>query len=156
MSVTFMNDKHFITNNYSISTDKNLLDVDMIYNFLTNESYWAKGITQDRVKLSIANSMCFGVYHVKKQIGLARLITDKATFAYIADVFITVPYRGLGLSKWLIQTIKEHHDLQGIRRWMLATADAHGLYAQFGFGQLTNTERWMQAYKPYTVLVNKE
>src|SRR5688572_21760962 len=118
---------------YLISTDPSLLDVDVIYDYLSGESYWAKNIPRDVVEKSIANSLCFGVYHHNRQIGFARLITDKATFAYLADVFIISEYRGKGLSKWLIQVIHAHPELQGLRRWVLGTQDAHGLYEQFGW-----------------------
>ena len=118
---------------YLISTDPSLLDVDVIYNYLSGESYWAKNIPRDVVEKSIANSLCFGLYHHNRQIGFARLITDKATFAYLADVFIISEYRGKGLSKWLIQVIHAHPELQGLRRWVLGTQDAHGLYEQFGW-----------------------
>ena len=118
---------------YLISTDPSLLDVDVIYNYLSGESYWAKNIPRDVVEKSIANSLCFGLYHHNRQIGFARLITDKATFAYLADVFIISEYRGKGLSKWLTQVIHAHPELQGLRRWVLGTQDAHGLYEQFGW-----------------------
>lgn len=144
-----MNYDNLIAQGYSISTDKNLLDIDMLFNYLSKESYWSKGIKQETIQKAIDNAVCFGVYHDKKQIGFAKVVTDKATFAYLADVFILKRYRGLGLSKWLIQTIKQYPDLQGLRRWMLATADAHGLYEQFGFEPVSNPERWMQIYTPY-------
>lgn len=118
---------------YLISTDPSLLEVDVIFNYLSGESYWAKNIPRDVVEKSIANSLCFGLYHHNRQIGFARLITDKATFAYLADVFIKSEYRGKGLSKWLIQVIHAHPELQGLRRWVLGTRDAHGLYEQFGW-----------------------
>jgi len=150
MSV-IMNDDHFLKKGFSISTDKNLLDFDTIYHYLDQESYWAKGIQPERLQRAIANSICFGVYHKKKQIGFARVITDEATFAYLADVFILGQYRKQGLSKWLMQTIMQHPDLQGLRRWSLATADAHGLYTQFGFTPVNNPERWMHIFNPYPV-----
>jgi GNAT superfamily N-acetyltransferase len=134
---------------YHISTDKTLLDMEMMYNYLGGESYWAKGMARGVMEKAIDNAICFGVYHQKKQVGFAKGITNKATFAYLADVFILEQYRGLGLSKWLMQTIRQHTDLQGLRRFLLATADAHGLYAQFGFEPLSNPERWMQIYTPY-------
>ncbi|RYZ95090.1 MAG: N-acetyltransferase [Sphingobacteriaceae bacterium] len=145
-----MNDNVFIAKGYSISADKALLDVDMIYHYLNNESYWAKGMPFEKLERAIENSVCFGVYYQNKQIGFARVITDKATFAYLADVFILETYRGQGLSKWLLQAILNDAQLQGLRRWVLATADAQGLYRQFGFEQLTNPERWMGIYTPYT------
>ena len=118
---------------YLISTDPSLLNDDTIWHYLSVESYWAKSVPRDVVEKSIANSLCFGIYHQKKQIGFARLITDKATFAYLADVFVLAEYRGKGLSKWLMQVIHAHPDLQGLRRWVLGTRDAHGLYEQFGW-----------------------
>jgi GNAT superfamily N-acetyltransferase len=144
-----MNDEYFIKKGYQISNDYELLDFETIYNYLDQESYWSKGIPKETLQKGLENSLCFGVYEQKKQIGFAKVVTDKATFAYIADVFILPSYRGLGLSKWLMQTIKNHPDLQGLRRWSLATADAHGLYAQFGFSPLTKTDRWMEIFMPY-------
>lgn len=102
----------------------------------------------ETVQQSIDNSISFGVFHLGRQIGFARVITDKATFAYVADVFIDEAYRGQGLSKWLMEEIMTHPDLQGLRRMMLATRDAHGLYTQFGFSELTFPERWMQIHNP--------
>jgi N-acetylglutamate synthase-like GNAT family acetyltransferase len=151
MPTVIINDDHFINKGFNISTDKTLLNFEMIYQYLDQESYWAKGIPKDRLKRAIDNSMCFGVYHQNKQIGFARVITDKATFAYLADVFILNAYRKQGLSKWLVQTIVEHPDLQGLRRWSLATADAHGLYKQFGFAPITGADRWMEIFKPYPI-----
>jgi GNAT superfamily N-acetyltransferase len=144
-----INDDAFLKKGYTISTDKSLLDVSMIYSYLSQESYWSKGISRETVERSIENSMCFGIYKDGHQVGFARVTSDKATFAYLADVFVTGGFRGLGLSKWLVQTILAHPDLQGLRRWLLATADAHGLYSQFGFLPLTSPERWMGIYTPY-------
>lgn len=144
-----MNDKAFLKKGFIISTDKALLDFDLIFHYLDQESYWAKGIPPEKVKKSIEGSMCFGVYHHKKQIGFARVISDNATFAYLCDVFVSSEYRKQGLSKWLIQTIVNHPDLQGLRRWSLATADAHGLYKQFGFTELSKPANWMEIYTPY-------
>ncbi len=135
---------------YSISTDPGLLNVSMIHRYLSEESYWAKQIPLSVVERSVANSFCFGVYHQNEQVGFARLVTDKATFAYLADVFILPEHRGKGLSKWLVQTIHAHPDLQGLRRWVLATRDAHGLYAQFGWKPLPEeiVPRFMQLHNP--------
>ena len=149
-----MNDEVFINKGFSISTDNDLLDIALIHNYLDKDSYWANGITFDVVERSINNSLCFGVYIRAKQIGFARVVTDKAVFAYLADVFILPEFRKQGLSKWLVQTIINHTDLQGLRRWSLATVDAHGLYAQFGFTEITNPERWMQIFTPYKVAEN--
>lgn len=146
---TYINDDLFIKMGFSISNDRSLLDFEVIYKYLSEDSYWARGIDAERVRKAIENSMCFGVYKQNEQIGLARVITDEATFAYICDVFILEEFRGQGLSKWLIQSIIEHPDLQGLRRWSLATLDAHGLYSQFGFTQISRPERWMEVYRPY-------
>ena len=151
----FINNNAFLDKGFNISTDKNLLNFDVIYKYLDQDSYWSKGIPPGRLKLAIENSLCFGVYFNNEQIGFARVITDKATFAYIADVFILPDFRGKSLSKWLIQTIMNHAELQGLRRWSLATADAHGLYSQFGFTEITRPERWMEIFTPYQV-PNKE
>lgn len=135
---------------YSISTDNGRLDIDVIHGYLSGESYWAKGIPVETVKRSIDNSLCFGVYHNNGQVGFARLVTDKATFAYLADVFIVEAHRGRGLSKWLVEVIHAHPDVQGLRRWMLGTRDAHGLYAQFGWTSLPEEllGRFMQRHDP--------
>lgn len=151
-----MNDEVFLKKGFHISTDKNLLDFEMIYNYLSEDSYWSKGVQAETLRKAIKNSICFGVYKQNIQVGLARAVTDKATFAYICDVFILPEYRGLGLSKWLIQTILEHAELQGLRRWSLATADAHGLYSQFGFTPVSRPERWMEIFKPYLSFNNGE
>lgn len=144
------NNSPYTVDGYSISTDPALIDIDTAYNFLANDSYWAKGLPRDKFEKAIANSFCFGVYQGDRLAGLARVITDRATFAYLCDVFILPQHRGKGLGKWLIDNIVTHPELQGLRRWSLATQDAHGLYAQFGFGPITFPERWMQIYKPYT------
>ena len=144
-----INDEAFLKKGFTISTDNNLLNFDVIYNYLDKESYWSQGIPPEKLKLAIKNSLCFGIYKDGKQAGFARVITDKATFAYLCDVFVLPGYRKLGLSKWLVQTIRNYPELQGLRRWVLATVDAHSLYSQFGFELLTNTERWMGIYTPY-------
>ena len=123
---------------FLISTDRSKLDVDVIHRFLAR-SYWAEGIPRETVMRSIENSLCFGVYDNARQIGFARVISDFATYAYVADVFILGPYRGRGLGKELMASIMAHPDLQGLRRWSLGTRDAHGLYAQFGFKPVVNT-----------------
>jgi len=146
---TFMDDKPFIEKGFMISTDKKLLDIELIYSYLNNDSYWAQGIPRQKLENAIENSMCFGVYGHTTFAGFARVITDKATFAYLCDVFILPEFRKKDLSKWLMQTIVKHPDLQGLRRWSLATADAHGLYAQFGFSQISKPENWMEIFTPY-------
>jgi GNAT superfamily N-acetyltransferase len=138
---------NFIKDRFIISTEKEKLEIDFIHSFLTR-SYWAEGISKEVIQRSIDGSLCFGVFEKTRQIGFARMITDKATFAYLADVFIIEEYRGLGLSKWLMEVIMSHPELQGLRRMMLATRDAHSLYEKFGFTQLTNADRWMQIHYP--------
>jgi len=151
-----MNDEAFAKKGFYISTDQALLNFEMIYKFLDQDSYWSKGIPPEKLRAALSNSLCFGVYHNQEQVGLARVITDKAIFAYLCDVFILPAYRGNGLSKWLIQTVRAHPDLQGLRRWLLGTADAHGLYAQFGFTVITKPERWMEIITPHAIKNNKE
>ncbi|MFM2266648.1 MAG: hypothetical protein RL757_88 [Bacteroidota bacterium] len=137
---------------FTISTDKAKLDAVVIHQFLTN-SYWATGISLARVQKRIENSLCFGVYDHEKQIGFARVITDFDSFAYVADVFILENYRGLGLSKTLMINILAHSDCQNLRRWLLATRDAHGLYAQFDFKELNTPSRWMEIHNPAALLI---
>lgn len=132
-----------IENGFIFSTDKNLLDVNAIHHYLSKESYWAKNIPIEKVIISIENSLCFGIYNEGKQAGFARWITDRATFAYLCDVYVDTPYRGLGLSKKLMSLMMFHPDLQGLRRYNLVTLDAHGLYEQFGFKTIENPERYL-------------
>jgi GNAT superfamily N-acetyltransferase len=117
----------------------------VVHGFLT-ECYWARGITRDVVERSIRHSLCFGIYHEGAQVGFARVITDHATFAYLADVFVLPAHRGHGLGKWLMECIVSHRELQGLRRFMLGTRDAHGLYAQFGFAPPRNPAIWMEIH----------
>jgi GNAT superfamily N-acetyltransferase len=133
---------------YSISTDPARLDLDLIHHYLSNESYWATGRSQEVVRCSIRNSLPFGIYKGTDQVGFARIVTDYATFAWVADVFVLPEHRGRGLSKWLMQIIIAHPRLQGFRRWVLSTKDAHGLYEQFGFIKLHRPERWMERPDP--------
>lgn len=134
---------------YEISTDRARLDVALIHRWLSEDSYWAKGVPRDVVERSIENALCFGIYDGNgAQVGFARVITDKATFAYLADVFVLEAHRGKGLSKTLMAEILAHPELQDLRRWLLATWDAHGLYAQFGFTPLDRPERIMERRDP--------
>lgn len=132
-----------LENGFVFSDDPNKIDPIRIHHYLSTQSYWAQGIPFETVKRSIDNSLCFGIYKEEKQIGFARWITDKATFGYLADVYIEEPFRGMGLSKKLMSLMLFHADLQGLRRYMLATQDAHGLYAQFGFKPLEHPDRLM-------------
>jgi GNAT superfamily N-acetyltransferase len=129
---------------YLISTDRNRLNERIIHEFLAKRSYWAEGLSVDTVTRSLDNSLNFGVYKDEEQVGFARVVTDYATFAWVADVFILESYRGQGLSKWLLEVILSHPELSGFRRWVLATKDAHELYRQYGFAELRNPSRWME------------
>jgi len=133
---------------FVISTDRARLDLDQIHKFLTN-CYWAKGIPREIVARSIENSLCFGIYDSEgKQIGFARVVSDFATVAYLGDVFVLESHRGRGLSKWLMECIMRHPSLQNLRRWILLTGDAHGLYSQFGFTAVQAPERYMEIHRP--------
>jgi len=136
----------------TISTEKSRLDVTMIHRYLSEESYWAKGIPRDVVERSIENALCFGAYEDGKQVGFARVVTDYAVFAYIGDVFVLGSHRGRGVSKMIMAAIMAHPKLQGLRRWSLVTSDAHGLYRQFGFSAPANPEKHMERTlrNPYT------
>lgn len=133
---------------FEISTDRQRLDREMIHDFLSRESYWAQGRSLEVVNRGIENSLNFGIYRGPQQIGFARVVTDYATFAWLADVFVLEEYRGQGLGKWLIEVIVAHPRLQGFRRWALATKDAHELYRNFGFNGLMRPERWMERPDP--------
>lgn len=133
---------------YSISTDKSKLDIACIHDFLSNHSYWAKGIPAETVRQFIKHSLTFGVYYGNQQVGFARIISDYATFAYLADVFIVEAHRRKGLSKKLIAFILAQEELKGLRRIMLGTRDAHALYASFGFEPLNKPEIFMQIHNP--------
>jgi N-acetylglutamate synthase-like GNAT family acetyltransferase len=130
--------------NYEISTDLRRLNIDVIHHFLAKESYWSPGIPRGIVQRAIENSLCFGVYDRTEQVGFARVVTDKSTFALLADVFIVSAHRSKGLSKWLMRCVVGHEDLQGLRRFLLFTTDAHGLYAQVGFKEIGNPARVME------------
>ncbi|HBE82431.1 MAG: GNAT family N-acetyltransferase [Blastocatellia bacterium] len=131
-----------------ISTERSLLQIDSIHRFLSQESYWAAERTKEQTITAIENSICFGIYDGNEQVGFARVVSDCATFAYVGDVYVIGTHRGRGLSKWLMQTIIDHPELQGLRRWILATRDAHGLYSQFDFEPLRFPERWMERTAP--------
>jgi len=133
---------------YLISTDRSRLNLGVIHDFLS-ATYWAAGVPEDVVKRSVENSLVFGVYRGKGQVGFARVVTDYATFAYLADVFVLEAHRGRGLGKWLIEVVLSHPDLRGLRRWLLATGDAHELYRKYGFAELARAEIFMEIHSPY-------
>ena len=133
---------------YTIRTNNAQLDLGIIHHFISNQSYWGRGRAADTVQRSLDNSLNFGVFENKQQIGFARVVTDFATFAWVADVFILEEHRGKGLAKWLMESILSHPELQGFRRWVLATRDAHELYRRFGFKELKRPERWMERPDP--------
>ena len=133
---------------FTISTDPARLDIDTICDFL-KRAYWANTRPRERTERAFRNSLVFGVYEGNKQIGLGRVVSDYSVFAYLCDVFIHEDYRAHGLGKWLIETIMDHPDLKHVRRWVLVTNDAHGLYRQFGFTSIEDPEHWMQKIKPF-------
>jgi GNAT superfamily N-acetyltransferase len=133
---------------FIVSDSQESLDIEFIYNFLNGSSYWAKGIPKEVLVKSLDHSLCFGLFRDNQQIGFGRVVTDHATFAYLADVFIAENYRRKGLGKWLVECIVGHPELQGLRRWILATADAHQLYHQYGFTPLSKPERFMEKHNP--------
>lgn len=128
---------------FSISTDAGRLDRAAIHGFLAG-SYWARGVPRAVVDRSIEGALCFGVYEGDAQVGFARVITDRATFAYLADVFVLESHRGRGIAAWLMEVIMAHPDLQNLRRWILMTRDAHGLYRKFGFREIADAARCME------------
>jgi GNAT superfamily N-acetyltransferase len=133
---------------FSISTDRNRLNLDVVHDFLTN-CYWAKGISRELVAKSIEHSLCFGIYDRDgQQVGFARVVSDFSTVAYLGDVFVLESHRGRGLSKWLMECIIQHPALQNLRRWILLTRDAHRLYSKYGFTPLKAPERYMELHRP--------
>jgi N-acetylglutamate synthase-like GNAT family acetyltransferase len=130
-----------------VDTDPSRLDMDVIHGFLA-QTYWARGIPRELVERAVRNSLCFGLYEGEGQVGFARVVTDQATFAYLADVFVLESHRGRGLAKILIAAVVADPRLQGLRRWMLATRDAHGLYARYGFKPLAAPGGFMEVHAP--------
>lgn len=132
-------------NEYAVTCDPAKVDLDVVAGFLA-ESYWAKGIPREVVARSVAGSLCFSLLREGRQIGFARIVTDYATIAYLGDVFVLPELRGQGLSKWLMECVVAHPRLQGLRRWLLVTRDAHGLYERFGFRPLASPEKFMECH----------
>ena len=141
-----MKDITVYNNDFCIATQQSKLDLKAIHRFLSEEAYWSKGIPFDKVAAAAKHSLNFGLYYQDKQIGYARIVSDFTTIAYLGDVYVLPEFRGQGLSKWLMQTIQQHPSLQGLRRWILLTGDAHGLYQQFGFTAIAAPERWMELH----------
>ena len=133
---------------FTVTTDPRCFDLDVIHDFLANQASWSQGIPRATLERSIANSLGFALLHGGRQIGFARVISDFATITYLGDVFVIEAYRGRGLSKWLMECVVSHPDLQGLRRWSLATSDAHGLCRKFGFTPLAAPERFMELFNP--------
>jgi GNAT superfamily N-acetyltransferase len=130
---------------FTISTDPARIDLEMVHGFLAG-SYWATGIPREVVRRSMEHALCFGVYHGDRQVGFARVISDRATFAYLGDVFVLDAYRGRGLAAWLLEVIQAHPELQGLRRWVLLTRDAHDLYRKAGWTPLAAPDRYMERW----------
>ena len=141
-----LNYRSYYKDGFCISTDRARLDTCAIHHFLSTQSYWSKNIPFSRVEAAIAHSLNFGLYQKENQIGFARIISDFSTMAYLADVYVLPEFRGRGLSKWLIQSIMDYPELQGLRRWILATKDAHGLYQQFGWKPVADPDRWLEVH----------
>lgn len=133
---------------YTISTDYSKLDLPFIHGFLSREAYWSKNIPYEVVQTAARNSLNFGVYHKNRQIGYARVITDYATIAYLGDVFVIQEFRGQGISKWMLENVMKHPSLQGLRRWILLTSDAHELYKKYGWTEIASPEKWMEKHDP--------
>ncbi len=133
---------------FELSTDPTRLDRALVHHFLSEQSYWAKGVPREVVDRSIEHSLCFGVFRGDEQVAFARVVTDRATFAYLADVFVLPEWRADGLGQWMIGVVIRHPELQGLRRFLLATKDAHGLYARFGFSPLANPARLLERLDP--------
>ena len=136
-----------VNQEFEISTDSSRLDIEVIHGFL-RASYWAEGRSRSVVERSIRHSLCFGVYHADRQVGFARVVSDRAVFAYLMDVFVIPEFRGQGISKALMRAVLGHPELQGLRLFLLGTKDAHGLYVQFGFQPLPEPGRWMAIHDP--------
>jgi GNAT superfamily N-acetyltransferase len=133
---------------YEVSDDRRRLDIAAIHRFISGESYWAAGISVNLLTRAVANSLCFGLYRDGAQAGFARVVTDRATFGYLCDVYVEREHRGAGLGKWLVACVLEHPDLQGLRRIALMTRDAHDLYMPFGFRTMPESTRYLEIHRP--------
>ncbi|MEP7323601.1 MAG: GNAT family N-acetyltransferase [Saprospiraceae bacterium] len=144
---TMLEPFELIQGEYMISTDRNKLDLKMIHWFLSTQAYWSPGIPFEKVQRASERSLCFGIYYENIQIGYSRIISDYTSIAYLGDVFILKEFRGKGLSKWLMTTIRSHPDLQGLRRWILLTKDAHELYKRTGWSEIAQPDLWMEIHQ---------
>jgi GNAT superfamily N-acetyltransferase len=133
---------------YLVTDDRERLDVSAVHGFLTGASYWATGIPRAIVERALAHSLCFGLFQGARQVGFARVVTDRATFGYLCDVYVEDGHRGAGLGKWLVECVLAHPELQGLRRLCLMTRDAHGLYQGFGFKPLADATRYLEIHRP--------
>ncbi len=147
-----MQTQQWVEGNFLITTDPHRVDVEVVYEFLSKQTYWARDIPRAVLEKSVRNALCFSIWSTAEdaaaQVGFARVISDFATTAYIGDVFVLPSFRGRGLSKWLMSCILAHPELQGLRRWILVTSDAHGLYSQFGFKPLARAQTYMERHDP--------
>lgn len=143
-----MDDITITRDEYTITTDRSKIDIHAVHDFLCHEAYWSRGIPFDKVKTSVENSLNFAILHGDKLVGYARIISDYATIAYLGDVFILPEYRGRGLSRWMMEQVMSHPALQGLRRWILGTRDAHGLYEKFGWTPIAKPDRFMERFDP--------
>ena len=143
-----MNITHEYNSDYTLSTDLEKIDLNMVHDYLSNHAYWSLNIPFETLMKAVKNSLNFGVFYKGKQVGYARVISDHATIAYLGDVFILPEHRGKGLSKWLMETMTHHPQLQGLRRWILLTKDAHELYKKYGWNEIAVPARWMEKHDP--------
>ena len=148
MSATQLPPQSWTRGDYEVSTDPARVDLDLTHKFLSEDAYWSPGVSREIVERAIGNSLVFGLYKDGAQVGFTRVVTDRATFAWICDVFVLPEHRGHGLGKWLMECVTAHPEMQNLRRWMLATRDAHGLYEQFGFTALEDPTRFMIRRRP--------
>ncbi len=133
---------------FFITTDPSKLDISAIHDFLSNHSYWSRNIPFEKVKTSIDNSLNFGLFNKGRQIGYARIISDFSTIAYLGDVYVLDEFRGQGHSKWLMEKVMAHPNLQGLRRWILLTGTAHELYKKYGWTSIASPDKWMEKHNP--------
>lgn len=155
MKTSKQTEHDYLEQGFSLTSESDRIDIDAVHQFLSS-TYWSPSIPLETVRKAVHGSLCFGLFHHDKQIGFARVITDKATFAYLCDVYVLEEYRGRGLGEWLMQFVLKHSDLQGLRRFSLVTRDAHGLYSKFGFKPLSKPDGHMEIFQPHIYSVIAE